>query len=189
MNFQRFFWLVLFAGLLAPTPLLAQQAQPAPSAPSLPVMVLNLEQIRQKSLAVQDIRKQIGGFREGYQKGIEKEEKALRAANQELAKKRSILSPEAFAKERRQFEQRVVGVQKLVEKRKRQLDTARVTAMRVVEGKLNTIITNLAESRGALLVLRRSQTFMVARELDGTAEVLTQLNKELVKVPVKKPSD
>ena len=58
-----------------------------------------------------------------------------------IVKKRAILSPEAFAKQRREFEQRVIGVQKLVQKRKRQLDQAQVDAMFKVEGQLNKIIT------------------------------------------------
>ena len=119
----------------------------------------------------------------------EKEESALRIANQELAKKRTILSLEAFAKERRQFEQRVLAVQKLVQKRKRQLDKSRVRAMRAVEKHMNGIVSDIATKRQALLVLRRTDTVLVARDLDITAVVLKRLNKELVKVSVEKPSD
>ncbi|MBT6094154.1 MAG: OmpH family outer membrane protein [Rhodospirillaceae bacterium] len=150
---------------------------------------MSIENIRRNSVAVKNIREQIAGYRKEFQAGIQKEESALRSANQELAKKRTILSPEAFAKERRQFEQRVIGVQKLVQKRKRQLDQAQVEAMVKVEERMNQIVANIAQSRNASLVLRRAQTVLVARGLDVTAEVLARLNKELVDVPVKKPSD
>ena len=106
-----------------------------------------------------------------------------------MAKKRTILSPEAFTKERRQFEQRVVAVQKLVQKRKRQLDQAQVDAMFKVEEQLNKIISDIAQKRKASIVLRRNQTILVARDIDVTAEVLDRLNKELTQVAVKKPSD
>ncbi|MEK9753063.1 MAG: OmpH family outer membrane protein [Rhodospirillaceae bacterium] len=169
-----------------------QPAQaPAGAAEEIPlrVIVLNLEEIRREAAIVKNIRDQIAEFQKSFQAGIQKEEDALRTANQELAKKRTILSPEAFAKERRQFEQRVVAVQQLVQKRKRQLDQAQVDAMFVVEKQLNTIITDIAQKRRASIVLRRSQTILIARDIDVTGEVLARLNKELVKVPVKKPSD
>lgn len=171
----------------------AQQAAPPPSAEGaerpLRIIVLNLDQIRRDAVVVKNIRDQIAEFRKGFQAGIQKEEDALRSANQELAKKRTILSPEAFAKERRLFEQRVVGVQKLVQKRKRQLDQAQVDAMLQVEGHLNKVISDIAQGRRASIVLRRSQTILVARDIDITAEVLGRLNKELVQIPVKKPND
>lgn len=169
-----------------------QTAAPAPAEGAdrpLKIIVLNLDEIRRKAAVVKNIRDQIADYRKGFQAGIQKEEDALRTANQELAKKRTILSPEAFAKERRQFEQRVVGVQKLVQKRKRQLDQAQVEAMFKVEEQLNKIISDIAQARQASIVLRRNQTILVARDIDVTVEVLDRLNKELTQVPVKKPSD
>ena len=153
------------------------------------ILILNLEEVRRSSNAVKNIRNQIINFRKGYQTDIEKEEKSLRPANQELVKKRTILSPEAFAKERRLFEQRVVAVQKLVQKRKRQLDKAKMKAMLQVEQHMNGIVSDIAKKYQASLVLRRSDIILAARELDITALVLKRLNKELIKVPVSKPSD
>jgi outer membrane protein len=189
---QYFLFLLLF-GFLYSGSAVAQQSKTAPPASGteapLRVIVMSIENIRRNSVAVKNIREQIAGYRKEFQAGIQKEESALRSANQELAKKRTILSPEAFAKERRQFEQRVIGVQKLVQKRKRQLDQAQVESMVKVEERMNQIVANIAQSRNASLVLRRAQTVLVARGLDVTAEVLARLNKELVDVPVKKPSD
>jgi len=176
-------------GLLISPAALAQQQAPAAGAQGLNIIVMSIEDIRRNAVAVKNIREQIAGFRKEFQTDIQKEESALRSANQELAKKRAILSPEAFAKERRDFEQRVIGVQKLVQKRKHQLDQAQVEAMLVVEKNMNQIVADIAQARNASLVLRRAQTVLVARNLDVTAEVLERLNKELVKVPVKKPSD
>ncbi len=193
MIFRQKLWFFLLLGAFVGTSAAAQQPNqpgPAPAANApLRVIVMSIEDIRRNSVAVKNIRKQIAGFRKEFQTDIQKEESALRSANQELAKKRTILSPEAFAKERRQFEQRVIGVQKLVQKRKRQLDQAQVEAMVKVEGQMNQIVASIAQSRNASLVLRRAQTVLVARGLDVTAEVLERLNKELVDVPVKKPSD
>ena len=191
MFFRRSIWLTSLFAILFTGSAYAQQTQAPTATPEIPlrIIILSLDDIRRQSIAIKDIRQQITEFRKGFQVGIQKEEDSLRVANKELAKKRTILSPEAFAKERRQFEQRVVGVQKLVQKRKRQLDQAQIEAMLKVEAKLNQIIADIAQQRKATMVLRRKLTVLVASGFDVTAEILVRLNKELVKVPVNKPSD
>ena len=160
---------------------------PATAQVPLKVAVLDLKAIRANSLAITDIRAQIEKYRQGFQADIKKEEDALRIANQELAKKRTLLGPEAFANERRLFEQKVVGVQKLVSQRKIDLDRALTKAMLVVEKKMNVIMANVATKRGASLVLRRQNTILADRSMDMTKEVLQRLNAELKTVPVGKP--
>ncbi len=151
------------------------------------VVVLNLEAIRRQAKAVRDIRAQIGEYRKAFQIEIQKEEETLRTANQELAKKRTILAPDAFAQERRSFEQRVVDVQRLVQGKKQSLDKAQADAMLKVENKLNEIITTFARDKNISLVLRRTQTILVARAFEVTEEVLKKLDAQLSKVKVDKP--
>ena len=97
------------------------------------------------------------------------------------------MGPEAFANERRLFEQKVVGVQKLVSQRKIDLDGALTQAMLVVEKKMNAILESVATKRGASLVLRRQNTILADRSMDMTQEILKRLNAELKTVPVGKP--
>lgn len=162
-------------------------ALPATAEVPLKVAVLDLKAIRTNSLAIKDIRAQIEKYRQGFQADIKKEEDALRIANQALAKKRTLLGPEAFANERRLFEQKVVGVQKLVSQRKIDLDRALTQAMLVVEKKMNVIMEKVATKRGARLVLRRQNTILADRSMDMTKEVLKRLNAELKTVSVGKP--
>lgn len=164
----------------------APQSQTLENVP-FKVVVLNLEAIRRQAKAVRDIRDQIGEFRKTFQVEIQKEEEALRTANQELAKKRTILAPDAFAQERRQFEQRVVEVQRMVQGKKQSLDKVQADAMLKVEKKLNEIITTFAREKNISLVLRRTQTILVARAFEVTGEVLEQLDAQLAKVKVEKP--
>ena len=191
MRYNPYCLILIILSVLIATNVVAQNADEKSKSDThySKILILNLEEVRRSSDAVKNIRNQIENFRKGYQADIEKEEKALRSANQELVKKRTILSPEAFAKERRLFEQRVVAVQKLVQKRKRQLDKAKMKAMREVEQHMNGIVSDIAKNLKASLVLRRSDIILAARELDITALVLKRLNKELTKVPVTRPSD
>ncbi len=182
-NRQFFAALLLFSGFM----FMGAISSSALAQPALKIAILDLESIRRNALAIKDIRGQIGNFRKGFQEDIKKEEDALRSANKELAKKRTLLGPEAFAKERRLFEQKVVGLQKLVRQRKVDLDRALAKAMLVVEKKMNGIMADVATKRGATLVLRRQHTVLVDRSMDMTKEVLTRLNAELKTVAVAKP--
>lgn len=165
-------------------------ALPAPAAAQgggEHIAVLNLEAIRRDAASVKDIRKQIGQYRAAFQAEIQKEEKALRDANQELARRRSILSPDAFAKERQKFEQRVLNMQKQVQERRQQLEQVKSEAMKQVEDKLNAIVRDIAKKQGFSLVLSGVQAVVLDERLDITKEVLDRLNKSLPAVKVPKP--
>jgi len=181
--------LFVLCGLLSVSGhVLAQETKTAP-APSqgLRIAILDLVAIRRQAAAVQDVNKQMGEFNKGFQDEVKKKEDALRAANQELAKKRAILAPEAFAQERRTFEQKVVDVQRKVQEHKRALGKSRADAMVVVENELNKIIEGIAKENNLHLVLRRDLTILVSRRLDITAEVLKRLNAALPNVKVAAP--
>ncbi len=151
------------------------------------IAIIDLTVIRSNAIVVKDVHAQIGGFQKTFRADVQKEEEALRVANQELAKKRSILAPEAFAEERRKFEQKVVAVQRSVQERKRILDKSQADAMVKIETMLNTIIKEIAETNNLNLVLRREQTILSSRAMEITGQVLEQLNARLPKVKVEKP--
>jgi len=154
------------------------------NATGIKIAVINLEMIRRNAKAVETIRDQIGKYRSTFQSEIQKEEEALRNGNQELARKRSILSAEAFADERRKFENRVTEVQKLVQGRKVNLDRAQAQAMGQVQDSLNSIVTKIAEENGLSLILLKDQTVLAVRELDITPTVLERLDAQLPTVTV-----
>ena len=52
---------------------------------------------------------------------------------------------------------------------------------------MNVIVADVATKRKVKLVLRRQNTIIADRSMDMTNAVLTRLNAELKKVPVKKP--
>ena len=165
----------------------AQTQKSAAAEMGIRIAILDLGSIRRESLVVKNISEQISVYRDGFKKSIKNEETALKTANQELLKKRTLLSPEAFAEERRKFEQKVGGLQRMVQQSKQALDQARANAMIEVEKALNKIITKLAEQRGIHLILNRDVAILTSRSLEITAEVLKQLDTQLPKVKVQKP--
>lgn len=178
--------LVLWASLTAPA------AAQKPEADKDVITLLNLavidtEVIRRKSRAFKDIGAQIAKYRNAIQADIQKEEETLRSANEELARKRAILAPETFAEERRQFEERLVQVQRTVQKRKKGLDRVAAEAIKKVEAVLNKIITEVAKEQALGLILRKRQTVLVAAELDITPQVLKRLDTALPSLKVSDP--
>ncbi len=154
---------------------------------SLSMAVIDTEVIRRNSRAFKDIHAQIGKYRKAIQADIQKEEAELRSAKQELARKEAILAPETLAEERRQFEERVAQAQRTVQKRIRDLGRVEVEAVKKVEVVLNKIITDVANDQKFGLILRRSQTVLVVKELDITPHVLKRLDTELPSLKVSDP--
>ncbi len=150
------------------------------------VAIIDVNEIRRKSKVVQNIRDQINKYRKIFQDEIKKEEEELRKANQELSRQRAILSPEAFAAERRKFEQRLVEVQRKVQERRQSLDRAFNASMRAVEKELSAIVTGIAKVKKLSLIIRRDQTVLASEALSITNDALAILDK---KMPTYKVAD
>ncbi len=182
----------------------AQQAQPPKTEPAktekpairekvvefdipFPLAVLDVGVILRDASAVKDIQEQINKYGMKFEAEIEKQREEIRNANQELARQRTILSPDAFAEKRRQFEQRVVEVQQLVQQRQRELDTSRNDAMAKVNDVYAKIVSQMAVDRKLAMILRKDQTAFTSKALDLTEDILSLLNKQLPKVAVAEP--
>ncbi len=153
----------------------------------IPVAVLDVQAILRNAKAVKSIQKQITKFGSSFEKEIEKERAEIRTANQELARQRTILSPDAFAEKRRKFEKRVVEVQRLVQKRQRELDKTRNLAMGVVNKAYTEIVSKVANENNLAVIVRKAQTAFSVKDLDITGEILTRLDKKLPTVKVSEP--
>lgn len=153
----------------------------------IPVAIIDVQVILVDAKAVKNIREQITKFGTQFEEEIEKERNEIRTANQELARQRTILSPEAFAEKRRKFEQRVVKVQRLVQQRQRELDKSRNEAMIVLNKAYTEIVWKIANELNLAVVLRKNQTAYAVPSLDITRKVLTRLDEKLPTVKVSKP--
>ena len=195
-HFFKLFFAALIGVLVLNHPVLAQQAPPAEGKTGeqkklvsvhIPIGVLDVQAILREASAVKDIRGQITKYGTNFEKEIEKERNELRKANQELARQRTILAPEAFAEKRREFEQRVVEVQRLVQQRQRDLDKSRNVAMGAVNKAYIEVVAKLADDRNLAIIVRKSQTVYSVGSLDLTKAVLDLLNTNLPKVKVAQP--
>lgn len=168
----------------------AQQAAPQELPPAgTQIVVVDVVQILRDAQAVQGVRTQIERQRSTYQAELQKQENELRNADQDLAKQRAILSPEAFAQRRRELEKRVSDAQQSVQNRRRSLDTGFNAAMQKVNDAMVQVVTEIVQERQYQIVLTKTQVVIVHTALDITPEVLRRLNRKLPTVAVSIPQN
>ncbi|WP_372396677.1 OmpH family outer membrane protein [Azospirillum sp. HJ39] len=162
---------------------------PAPGAElKAPVIaVIDVQKIMQESSASKGITKSFETLRDSYQKEISALEDKLRKNEDELRKQQTVLSPEALANKRRDFEKQVAEVQKTVQNRKRALETGLNEAMAVVHKTMVEVVADISRERGANLVLARQQFVLVDTQLDVTDTVMERVNKKLPQVALNVP--
>ncbi|KZD07198.1 hypothetical protein AUP43_10350 [Oceanibaculum pacificum] len=151
------------------------------------IAFIDVQGVLRASEAARTIRDQIEVQRSTYQEEISRQERELRAAEQELAQQRGVLDPEAFQQRRQQFEQRVVEVQRGVQGKKRQLDEAYGQAMEQVRIALVEIVADIAKERKATAILSKSAIVLAEKGIDISEEALKRLNQRLTSVTVKLP--
>ena len=166
----------------------ADEAQ-AQKLPPTVAAVIDYQRILRDAAAARSIRGQIEVRRKAYQEEISKEEQRLHEADKEFAKQRSLLTAEAFTEKRREFEQEVAEVQRLVQERRRELDNVAAVALNQVKEALIEVVTNIADERGFNLVLPSSEVLFFARRIDLTEEVLAKLDSRLPDVRVPEAAD
>ncbi len=190
----------LLVAALAAVPAQAQHtkpaAQPKAAAPTQPaavdagalrISVLDLEEINQKAAVFKSIRSQMEAYSASFSAAIKSEDDELRNANKELARQRTILSPEAYAEERRKFEKNVTDFQRLVEKRKQSLNAVHAKAVLQAETALKKIVAEFAQEKGIALILRKDTIISNHPDMDMTDIVLARLDKVLPSVKVPQP--
>jgi Outer membrane protein len=156
-------------------------------AAELKVAILDVERVRRSALAVKAIHSQLGVHIDAYRSETQKEEQEIRSAQEELARKRTVLSPEAYADERRKLEEQLVGAQGRVQERRQALERINAAAMQQVQGVLETIVAEVAAEQHLTLILRKEQVVFLSPDLEVTDQVLSRLDKALPTVRVEAP--
>ena len=173
---QTFLALAAVALIAASSPAIAQSQRSQPAAPAQPaapprgpvepmpapvVIVIDFQEVLRNSAAAKSIQQQLERTRSSYQEDINKKERDLRAAEQELGQQRAVLAPEAFQQRRRDFETRVADVQRDVSAKKRQLDQALEENISKVREQLITIVDELTKETKANMVISRAAIVIV----------------------------
>lgn len=165
----------------------APAATPAGPLPPVVAAIIDYTKVMRESKAAKGIRDQVESRRKLYQEQIAKEEQRLDGVQKDLAKQRGVLSAEAFGKKRDDFQKQVLGVQRMVQERRRQLDQVSAAAYNQVKSAMVQIATDLSATRGFNVVLPSSTVLLYSPQIDLTDEVIRRVDAKLpsVKVPEK----
>jgi len=151
----------------------AQSAEPAIIA------IVEVQTVMRDAKAAQSIQAQVESKRTEYQAEISAEEERLRNFEQELARQRSVLSSDAFATRRREFETDVARVQRIVADRRRELDQAYGSGVRQIQVEISKIIAEIAGERGITIVMPGAQLLFADDRLQISREVLSRLDERM----------
>lgn len=151
------------------------------------IAVVDVQGALRNSNAARGIQEVINERRQAYQRQVSDEEQALRRVEQDLQQQRTILPPDIYQQQLRGFRDRVAEVQKSVQQRRRGLDQAFANAMNQVRDVLVTVIAEIADERGAKVVLFKDHIVIAEKSLDISDEALLRLNERLPSVPVELP--
>lgn len=158
----------------------AVQAQEAVS-----IATVNYQKLMSSSTAAKNAHEQIENKMKSMQSEISKKDKQFQKDHQELDKKRSVLSKEAFEAKRRSFSDKVTAAQKEVQSKRSMLDSASERAGSEIQKTISSIIAEMAKEKNFSIAVPTAQILYADSKLDITEEVLARLNKQLPKVDVK----
>lgn len=179
--------LVALAVSALPGVALAQAA--GGKVPPAIIAVIDSQRVNREAAALKNARQQLEQFRFSFQSEIAKEEEKLRAEEQEIARQRSVLSPEAFEQRRQAFQAKVIDLQKRIQERSQSLEKMLNGVREQVTVQVIEILKGLAQERGFNMVLDRAQVqIFIGDSIDITPEVLKRLDQRLPTVKVNMPA-
>ncbi|MEP3245886.1 MAG: OmpH family outer membrane protein [Sneathiella sp.] len=149
------------------------------------VAILDFGKILIQSTAMKDAHDQIALMEEQYKKSQTIKESAFREEEQKLLQQRSILTPDAFSKKRDAFRDKARRFQSDVRLKLRQFALTRSSVVQQVETTLEPIVSKIAKSVKADMILEKKQILFAATEIEITDQIISDLNKKLPKIKVK----
>lgn len=173
--------IALLAVLFVAPPAMAASEPPSPS-----IVIIDMQKILRESTAANELQDRIEGQRRAYQEELRKREEELRESEQRLVRERSNLQPEAFAKRRQELEQTVSAAQRDIQQNRQRLDRAFSEGMRHVQVEIIRIADQIADERGANLVLEKSTVLLSHPDYEITDETLRRLNERLPRLDPEK---
>lgn len=186
MTFKSSFMAVIMAAVMAVVMPGAATAQSADQT-ALKIVIVNVDAIRAESTAYKKANEQFKAFSDTINAELATEDEALRKEGEELGRKRTLMAPEAFAEDRKKFEERVAAFQRKVQERQKAMADSQAQAVGQINRRILEITSEYAEANQVSLVLPESVTVLSAKSMNINAHVLEQLNKTLPSVEVKAP--
>jgi Skp family chaperone for outer membrane proteins len=164
-------------------------AEAAAPLPAPIIAIVDVPRILQEAQAAQSVQKQLNAQRAKFQAQIAGEENGLRQAEQELAKERDKLDPQAYSDHEQKLRQRFSTVENHVQARRKVLDQSFNESTNAVHSALQMIVEKVAHEHHANLVIVKQQALWTDQPLDITDEVLKRFNQMVPQIKVTTPAE
>jgi len=180
------------APVAAPAPAPAAAGAPAPAAgaaaasavQSPRIVVIDRQQLLQRSAAGKDIFNQTQTLSKQLETQLRTEETALQTEAVQLQQQLAILAADVRAQREKDFTAKQQAFQGRVQQRQAQIQASFNAAARQVEVALDPILQAIMRERGANMVLDRSAVIVATTDVDVTPLALQRLDRALPKVKV-----
>lgn len=166
----------------------ADNAMAADALPKAVIAIIDTRMIGLNSAAGKDMQNQLEQIRTKFQAEIQAQEKILKAEEETLKSQRSIMAPDAYEAKVREFQIKVQNVQRGVQNRNLQLDSARNAAKNELQRALKPILQSVLKEYKATVIMDKSLIIEQAPGLDVTTRVIEQLDAVLPSVKVELPN-
>ena len=154
------------------------------SVDKLIIAVLDVQQVLRRASAANGIRIAMEARRKAFEEEIAKDRKRLQAAEQQLRKQGTILSPEAMNEKRRLLENQVSDLRRKAEQRRGILNRAFKAATQKLRQEMATVLAAIMKERNVTITLARKAVLVFDQRLNVTEEVLQRLNESLPNIAV-----
>ena len=188
-NLRKRCWasaIVAFGLMHFGAPAMAQETI-AEQIPIAAVAVVDMERIFQNAKAARSAGAQVQSFYDTGRAEITAREEELRQEQQELARQRPLLSPEAYGERERAFRSDVSALDARRRELDRQLQNLRTRGEIAIRRAMVPIFAELSLARGITMIVGRTQIMFAVRSTDLTDDVLARLDEALPEVDLSLP--
>ena len=147
--------------------------------------VIDMGRVMKETEAAKGIFTALESKRSEYEKQIQKEGDTLAQLEKDIIAKKPKMSEEEFNKARKDFEEKLVKAQKMVQERKQTLDKGMADGINKLRAESAKITADVAKERGYAVVLTQDAVVLAQPALDVTDEVVKRLNAKVKKIDIK----
>lgn len=168
---------------------LAQEAAKAESLAAVKIGIIDLQKIQSNSALFKSMKTQGEAYAKKYQDDAAAKEKEIKKMTEDLKALQSGGDADAIKAKEEEIRTKVLKYrQEIIENQKKLEKVLFETGAKINNEDLMPIVGNIAESKGANMILNRSQVILYNPKFDITDEVIKQLDAKKSKVTVPDPS-
>lgn len=159
--------------------------EPARAEGGVTIAVVDVQRVMNDAEAAKDILSQVKVRREKMEKDIKDIEDILKKDEQDLIKKRDSGQKEAFEKDRKAFEKKVMDARAKAQKIRVTAEQSFNKAVQTLKENMLQVISDMAAEKKYQLVITKQNVIIGDKSLEVTDDVLSRLNGKIKSIEVK----